>query len=240
MGSYLDIANSLGMWLACSAIIVVVVFQAIRLSMISFKAGLEIGLTKKQMFLAFRTGFTTTLVPSIPILLGLVLLMPRLGLAFPWMRLSVIGSVSYELIAAGMAASELGLEGLSADMDATAFTTMVWTMSLGAVLGLFVVAFFTPKISKLKDKIAGGDEGWMKAMTAAAFFGAVSYMVTQPVIKGGAPLVALIGGFVAMALLGIIVTVLKLNWLKEWALSLSIILGMVATGFGFHFFGIGG
>lgn len=240
MENYLDIANSPGMWIACSAVILVVIFQAIRLTRITFVAGKEIGLTKKQMYAALRAGFTTALVPSIAILLGLALLIPRLGLPFPWMRLSVIGSVTYELIAAGAAANEMGLEGLSGDFTSVVFTTVVWVMSLGAVFGLFVVAFFTPSIKKLKDKVAGGDEGWMRVMTAAAFFGAVGYMVAQPAVRGGSPLVALIGGFVSMALIGVVITLGKQNWLKEWALALAIICGMASAGLLFYYFAIGG
>lgn len=240
MNSYLDIANSPAMWVACSAIIIVVFFQAIRLTMIAFRAGILLGLSKQQMLTAFRTGFTTTLVPAIAILLGLALLIPKLGLPFPWMRLSVIGSVTFELIAAGAAATELGLDGLNGEFNEIVFTNVVWTMSLGAMLGLFVVAFFTPKIDMLKKKVAGGDEGWMKVMTAAAFFGAVSYMVAQPVSKGGAPLVALAGGFLCVVVIGIIIKVGKQVWLKEWALALAILGGMTLTGLGFHFFGIGG
>ncbi len=210
------------------------------MAVISLKAGKEIGLSKKQMFSAFRTGFTTTLVPSIAILFGLVLLISKLGLPFPWMRLSVIGSVTYELIAAGTAANELGLDGISSQFDGQVFTNVVWTMSLGAILGLFIVAFFTPSIGKLKNKVAGGDEGWMRVMTAAAFFGAVSYMVAQPVVKGGAPIIALLGGFVSMVLVGVIIKAGKQNWLKEWALALAILCGMALTGLAFHYFGIGG
>ena len=240
MNSYLDIANSPAMWVACSAIILVVFFQAIRLTMIAFRAGKSLGMSREQMLSAFRIGFTTTLVPAIAILLGLALLIPKLGLPFPWMRLSVIGSVTFELIAAGTAATEMGLEGLSGEFDKTVFTNVVWTMSLGAILHLFVVAFFTPKIDKLKNKVAGGDEGWMKVLTAAAFFGAVSYMVAQPVSKGGSSLVALLGGFLFMVVIGAIIRIGRQNWLKEWALALSILGGMILTGFAFHFFGIGG
>lgn len=239
-GSYLDIANSPGMWVACCAIIVVVLIQVIRLIVISFKAGTEIGLTKAQMLRAVRSGFTTALVPAIAILLGLALLIPRLGLPFPWMRLSVIGSVTYELIAAGEAAKAMGLEGITGAFNEQIFTNVVWTMSMGVFFGLIIVAIFTPKIKWLKDKVAGGDEGWMKVMTAAAFFGAVGYMVAEPAVKGGSPLIALLAGFFCMGLLGVIITVGKQNWLKEWALALAIIGGMAAAGLAFHLFGIGG
>ncbi len=239
-GSYLDIANSPGMWVACSVIIVVVLIQVIRLIIISFRAGVEIGLTKAQMLRAVRSGFTTALVPSIAILLGLAILMTQLGAPFPWMRLSVIGSVTYELMAAGLASKALGLVDFYSTFDEHVFTNVVWTMSLGVFFGLLVVAFFTPRIKWLKDKVAGGDEGWMKVMTAAAFFGAVGYMVAEPAVKGGSNLIALLAGFLCMGLLGVIITVGKQNWLKEWALALAIIGGMAAAGLMFHYFGIGG
>ena len=240
MQNYMEIANSPGMWVACSAIIVVVLVQAIRLTMIALHAGRQIGMNDSQMFAAIRSGFTTALVPSVAILLGLVVLIPSLGLPFPWMRLSVLGSIHYELIAAGVAAREMGLDNVIKDPSGVAFANAVWTMSLGIFFGLLIVAFFTPNIKQLKEKVAGGDENWMRVMTAAAFFGAVGYMVAQPVVKGGSSLVALIGGFVSMVLIGIIITVGRQNWVKEWALALAIIGGITSTGLAYTYFGIGG
>lgn len=240
MDDYLAIANSSGMWLACSAIIIVVIYQTIRITVLAFKAGQEIGMSKKDMFSAFRTGMTTAIVPSIAILLGLAVLIPRLGIPFPWMRLAVIGSVTYELIAAGAAASEMGLEGISGAFNGEVFTTAVWTMSMGVFFGLLIVAFFTPKIKLLKDKVAGGSEGWLSVMTLAAFFGATGYLVAQPMVKGGPPLMALLGGFATMVVIGVIIKVGKQEWLKEWALALSIIGGMASAGLSFKYLGIGG
>jgi hypothetical protein len=239
MNGYLDIANSWGMWLASLAIIAVVFIQAIRFTMIAFKSGKAIGMEKKQMVAAFRSGITTAIVPSVAILLGLVVMIPSLGLPFPWMRLSVLGSLHYELMASGIAAKEMGFANAAQDPTGQAFANAVWTMSLGIFFGLLIVAFFTPKIKQLKEKIAGGDDSWMRIMTAAAFFGAVGYLVAQPVVQGGAPLVALVGGFVSMALIGIAVQFGKQNWLKEWALALAIIGGIAITGLASKYFGIG-
>lgn len=238
--NYLSIANSWGMWLAVSLIIIVVLFQAIRITTIAFRAGREIGMTRQQMYRAFRTGLTTAIVPSIAVLLGLAVMIPKLGIAFPWMRLSVIGSVSYELIAAGAGANAMGVEGLKGDFTGLVFANAVWAMSLGVVFNLIIVAFFTPRVKWLKEKVAGGDEGWMKVMTAAAFFGAVGYMVAQPVVEGGSALMALVGGFASMALLGVIITAGKQKWLKEWALALAIIGGMAVSGLALTYFAIGG
>ncbi|MBI9084873.1 MAG: DUF5058 family protein [Desulfobacterales bacterium] len=240
MENYLDVANSAGMWLACSAIVVVVFFQAIRFTLISLRAGEAIGLTRTQMMTAFRTGFTTALVPSIAILLGLAVLIPSLGAPFPWMRLSVLGNVVYELMASAIAAREMGLESITQDPTGRAFATAVWVMCMGFLIPLIFVAFFTPKIKNLKGKLAGGDAKWMGVLSTAAFFGAVGYMVSQPLVRGGAPLVALLGGFLSVVVLGAIYTIGKQAWLKEWIVSMAIVGGMAAAGFGHALFGIGG
>ena len=240
MTNYLEIANSGGMWAACAAIILVVLYQTVKITLTAFRAGKAIGLSRSDMLAAFRTGMTTAVVPSIAILLGLAVLIPRLGIPFPWMRLAVIGSVTYELIAAGAAASEMGLQGLSGNFTGEVFATAVWTMSMGVFWGLLIVAFLTPKIKTLKDKVGGGDEGWMSVLSLAAFFGATGYLVAQPMVKGGPSLMALIGGFVTMVLIGAVIKLGRQEWLKEWALAISIIGGMAVAGLSFKYLGVGG
>jgi len=208
-----ELTNSPGMWLACSAIVVVVFIQAIKFTIISFRLGEAIGIPRKKMLAAFRSGFITAIIPSFAILLGLAILIPSLGTAFPWMRLSVIGSVVYELIASGIAAKELGLKNVVNDPSGMAFTTAVWVMSMGFLIPLLFVALFTQKISRLKCRIAGDDNTWMDILSTAAFFGAVGFMVAQPLVSGGPPRIAMIGGFVSVVILGAITKVGKQKWL---------------------------
>ena len=240
MDNYLSIANGVGMWVACSAIIVVVFVQAIRLTIISFRAGEKIGIPRKNMILALRTGIISALVPSIAILLGVAVLIPRLGVPFPWMRLSVIGSVIYELFAVEIAATAMGLKDSTAAFDGNVFSLAVWTMSMGFIFCLLFVAFFTPHLKKIKDRIAGSDEGWMTVMNSAAFFGAFGFLWGQPIARGGYPLIALLGGFSCMVILQMLIRFGKQQWLKEWALSVSIIAGMTAMGIVHHHYGSGG
>lgn len=240
MENYLSIANGAGMWIACSLIIVVVLFQAIRLTIISFRAGKEIGIDPRDMILALRTGFISALVPSIAILVSVVVLIPRLGIPFPWMRLSVIGSVIYELLAAGIAATEMGLDGISAEFDGKVFSLAVWTMSMGFIFCLLFVAFATPHMKKIKDRLAGGDAGWMTVMNTAALFGAFGYLWAQSIAKGGLSLAAFSGGFGSMVVLQLLIKFAGQKWLKELALSVAIIAGMVTVGAMYSWFGLGG
>ena len=119
-----------------------------RLSTISFRAGREIGMDTKDLVLAFRRDSFRRWSRRSPILVSVVVLIPRLGVPFPWMRLSVIGSVIYELLGAGIAASEMGLEGLSGAFDGTVYSLAVWTMSMGFIFCLLFVAFATPHLKK--------------------------------------------------------------------------------------------
>ena len=240
MENYMSIANGPGMWIACSAIIVVVFVQAIRLTIISFRSGVSLGMTRAIMVQALRTGFISALVPSIAILVGVAVLIPRLGVPFPWMRLSVIGSVIYELFAIEIAANAMGLTDSTAAFSGEVFSLAVWTMSMGFIFCLLFVAFFTPQLKKIKDRIAGDDDGWMSILNSAAFFGAFGFLWGQPIARGGFQLIALVGGFICMVMMQMLIRYGRQTWLKEWALSISIIAGMTVMGIAHHYQNVGG
>ncbi|MCE5249979.1 DUF5058 family protein [bacterium] len=240
MDNYLSIANGFGMWVACTAIIVVVLFQTARFIRISFRAGDRIGLPRAQMVQALRTGIISAIVPSIALLVGVAVLIPKLGVPFPWMRLSVIGSVIYELFAVEVAATAMGLKDSTAAFDGQVYAAAVWTMSMGFIFCLLFVALFTPSLKKIKDRLAGNDEGWMTLMNSAAFFGAFGFLWGQPIARGGLPLIALLTGFVCMVIFQVLIRYARQSWLKEWALSVSILIGMTAVGIAHHWHGTGG
>ena len=69
------------------------------------------------------------IVPSLGVVVGLVALVAVIGIPYAWLRLSVLGSVMYELMASNMALSAMGLDAGSADGDA--FGLMMWVMCAG-------------------------------------------------------------------------------------------------------------
>ena len=54
------------------------------------------------------TAAIFTIAPAVSIVITILALSDSLGIALPWLRLSVVGSLSYEAIAAANAASGLG------------------------------------------------------------------------------------------------------------------------------------
>lgn len=109
MKEHLTIANSPLMFVLCSIVILFVVVQAVLFMRRAWKHGTEIGLDKGIMKSTVTGSALFSIVPSIPILIILVMLMSVLGNYFPWLRLSVIGSSSYENVAANIAARSFGL-----------------------------------------------------------------------------------------------------------------------------------
>lgn len=114
----------------------------------SYKAGIKMGMDKKKLKKVITSSATFTLLPSISILLGVIALSTALGTPFSWLRLSVIGSLQYELQVAGIAGKYVD----SPDSMA-GFVTIGLVMTAGIVGGIVCCIFFLKKyMSKLGAK----------------------------------------------------------------------------------------
>lgn len=66
-------------------------------------------------------------------------------------------------------------------------------------------------------------------MINAAFLGVFSIFIAGPITTGGLSLIALIAGGVIMMTLAFLIVKLKLDWLKEFALTLSMVGAMACV-----------
>ena len=109
MENILDRLNSAPLYLICGAIILFVMGFSIFFMVRAYRAGIAIGMDKTKLKRTITSSVTFTILPSISILLGVIALSGTLGIPLPWLRLSVVGSLSYEAIAAENAVSAMGL-----------------------------------------------------------------------------------------------------------------------------------
>ena len=72
-----------------------------------------------------------TIAPAVSILLGIVTLSKFLGLPLPWIRLSVVGAITYELPAATSTAKALGISLSDMITDPKVYSAIAWVMTLG-------------------------------------------------------------------------------------------------------------
>lgn len=63
---------------------------------------IELGISQEKIKGVIKSSVIFSIVPSLSIVIGLFSLAAVLGVPWPWFRLSVVGSVSYELMAADM------------------------------------------------------------------------------------------------------------------------------------------
>lgn len=154
MKDYLSIANSPIMLVMCGIVILYVVFQAVLFMRRAWNHGTNIGLDKEVMKSTITGSALFSIVPSIPILIILVMLMSVLGNYFPWLRLSVIGSSSYENVAANIAARSFGLLSYTDEgYTSSIFVATMWAMSICILYEPLLVIFGRKPLDKGMTKL---------------------------------------------------------------------------------------
>lgn len=222
---YLSIANSPIMWISCGAGVVLVLFQASLFTLKSLKVRKEVGITDAQLRSAIKTSTTASIGPSIVILVGMVSLLVAMGGPISWFRLSYIGSVAYEIMAAGFGADAMGAT-LGENMSGVAFACGVWVMTFGSLGWILFTALFTPSLDKFRNKLAGGKKSMLPVVSAGAMCGAFSYLSLDRVMRFDSQTAAAIGGFIIMAAFMVYNKKAQQQWVKEWAFSISMFAGM--------------
>lgn len=212
--------NFLPLYLIGTILVGYVLLQSIVFYRKAYQRGLEMGITKHQLRETTRSSAIFSIVPSIPILIGLVAMIPLFGdAAIPWIRLSVLGSVSYETYAALAVKNAANISTLLDNM--TVYSAAIWTMTLSIMSGILVLIFHYESYTKKLAEIRKKDSKWATLLIAALFMGLVGTIGAQQIVLGGYNLLALLISMGIMALIGGLS--MKFKWLEEFALPASIL-----------------
>ena len=92
---YTEICNSVWMFLWVGVLLLAVILQCLIFMKRAWKHALDLGLSSAQIKKGLTTGISISIMPTLPVLLVLLSLMPLLGIPLPWLRLSIIGSAYY-------------------------------------------------------------------------------------------------------------------------------------------------
>lgn len=197
--------------------------------------GMDTGIIKKTVI----TSAIFTIAPAVSILVGVIALSKSLGIPLPWLRLSVIGSLSYETLAAERALAAFGLDLSAAITDPSTYLTVVWVMTFGIAAGLLFTPLFAKKIQKGMKMIEKSDKKWLEILTNAMFLGMISAFLgfvfcdVTNVFKGDTsgliPVVVFFASAIIMAVCGILSIKCKQRWMNDYALPISLICGMAVA-----------
>lgn len=191
------------------------------------KRGKELGISRQTMKAVAKSSATFSLIPSISIVAGLVTLAALLGTAWPWFRLSVVGSVSYEIMASDMALKTLDVNPATA--AARAFGLVMFVMSIGIAGSHIFDILAVEKIHLGMVKLKETDRKW-GALSSSIFMTALMVVFMVPlVLTGGAYLMTLLTSMAVCALLGIVVNKTKAAWLNNFILAICLITAMASS-----------
>lgn len=223
-----------------AVIIAAVLAQSFYFLQKALKRSREIGMDPRKIKRTIRTSAIFTIAPAVAILIGVVTLSKDLGVALPWLRLSVVGSLSYETIAATNAESAMGLVfGQVSSLTASQYVTIAFVMTLSIMVGIWLVPLIGRKIQTGMIDLDKRDKKWAEIFSSSLFIGMISAFLGyvfcdfSTVFHGSGvgliPVLVMLVSAAVMVLAGVLVKKLKWGWVGDYALPISMVAGMLSA-----------
>ena len=160
-------------------VIAIVLAQSLYFLVKSVKRAKKIGMDMTKIKKTIITAAIFTIAPAVSIVISVITLSHSLGIALPWLRLSVVGSLSYEAIAAQNAAEGMGytLPELAGNMTASSYITITIVMTLSILVGIWLVPLLGKKIQNGLISFENKDKRWSDILQNSLFIGMISAFV---------------------------------------------------------------
>ena len=167
------------LFLLVGIIIAIVLLQSVYFLVKSWRRAKERGMDMKVLKKTVITAAIFTVAPAVSIVITVLTLSQSLGIVLPWLRLSVVGSLSYEAIAAANAASGMGttLAELARGMDASSYVTIVIVMTVSIMVGIWLVPVISKRLQKGMSSFEKKDGKWGEILQSSLFIGMISAFV---------------------------------------------------------------
>lgn len=224
--------NNTFMYCLVAVVIVFVIAMSVRFIVLAWRRAKKLGISTQVLRRTAISAAVFTIVPAISILLGVIALSKALGFPLPWLRLSVIGALTYETPAAASAAQAVGMDLSRLITDPKVFAAIAWVMTLGIVPGTILVPAFGKKIENGIMRIRSKDEKWGSIFMSALFLGMISaflgmvFGTIRDGLVGWIPFFVMVVSALLMCVCAVFVKVLTWSWMEQYALPLSMLGGM--------------
>ena len=197
----------------------------------SYKHALKLGMEKGKVRGVITSAMVYSVVPSLSIVVGLFSLAAVLGVPWSWFRLSVVGAVTYELMAADMVATGAGYESvaaLGAAGDPNIVGTVMFVMSISILGGIVGVLLFGKGIQKNMAKVRG--KGPFGVLAISVLQLALMAVFLPSMVTSGAVYIAVLLTSAVVAILHqLVIKKTGWTWLGNFVMADSLILGMLSS-----------
>ena len=228
------------LFLLAGIVVAVVLAQSVFFLVKAWRHGKKIGMAPEKLKKIAVTAAVFTIAPAVAIVISVITLAKDLGVALPWLRLSVVGSLSYETIAATNAESAMGLTfGKVSALTASQYVTIASVMTLSIMVGLWLVPLIGKKLQNGLITLENRDKKWSDILSASMFIGMISAFVGYVFcdfstvfrgdLSGLIPVLVMVVSAAVMGACGALLKLLKWRWIGDYALPISLIVGMASA-----------
>ncbi len=243
-------------------LILVVIAQSVFFLVKALRRSKAIGMDQTKLRKTMISAGIFTIAPAVAIVISVIVLSQTLGVPLPWLRLSVIGSMSYETVAANNALSAWGATLGSIALNSQQYVTVLVVMTVSIMMGIWLVPVIGKKLQSGMENMGKRDKKWADIFQNSLFIGMIAAFlgfvfcdvsrlwdpaarfVTEKVLENGVevekqipvsansgliPVCVMAVSALVMILCGLLMRKPKLKWLSEYALPISLVVGMAAA-----------
>jgi len=250
------------LFLIAGILVAVVLAQSIYFLVKALRQSKALGMDQKKIRKTMLSAAIFTIAPAVAIVISVMVLSKTLGLPLPWLRLSVVGSMSYETIAATNALGAMGQTLGTGNLNAQQFVNVLIVMTISIMLGIWLVPLIGKKLQNGMKSLANRDAKWADIFSNALFIGMIAAFlgfvfcdvsrlwdpaarsIVEKVVENGVEVehtvnVSATSGLIpvcvmgvsalTMVICGLLMKLPKMKWLSEYALPISLIVGMACA-----------
>lgn len=232
------------LFLLAGFLVAVVMAQSVYFLVKALRRSKQIGMDQTKIHKTIKTAALFTVAPAVSIVISVITLSKSLGIPLPWLRLSVVGSLSYEAIAASNAASAMGLAlGKIEALTAQQFVNISLVMTISIMTGIWLVPVIGKKLLSGMSTLESRDKKWADIFQNAMFIGMIAAFLgyvfcdfgrlwipgDYTPTSGLIPVAVMIVAALVMVVCGLLMKKPKFAWLGDYALPISLILGMASA-----------
>ena len=252
------------LYLMAGILIAVVLAQSIYFLVKAVRRSRELGMDQRKIKKTIKTAAVFTIAPAVAIVISVMTLSKKLGLPLPWLRLSVVGSMSYETIAANNALSAMDQSlGSDVPLNAQQYVNILLVMTISIMVGIWLVPAIGKKLQNGMTTLSNRDAKWADIFQNSLFIGMISAFVgfvfsdvsrlwtadenglvtvmqTNPETNlkeavsytstsGLVPVCVMAVSALVMVVCGLLMRKPRLKWLSDYALPISLIVGMASA-----------
>ena len=244
------------LFIIAGLLVAVVLAQSVFFLVKALRRSRELGMDQKKLRKTMLSAAIFTVAPAVAIVISVMVLSKTLGLPLPWLRLSVVGSMSYETVAANNALTAMGQNLGAGELNAQQYVNVLTVMTVSIMLGIWLVPLIGRKLQSGMKSLANRDAKWADIFSNALFIGMIAAFLgfvfcdvsrlwtaengivtlvkegetlTYSATSGLVPVAVMAVSALTMVVCGLMMKLPKMKWLSEYALPISLIVGMAAA-----------